>query len=65
MANRLFGPHSNDIGPFFVSTVAVPLGAVALFLLAWGLMGMTDRGRMTWARLVYAVPVVGTLVRIT
>jgi type II secretory pathway component PulF len=51
------------LGRYPIPTVALPLGTFALFVLAWGLMRMTDRGRMTWARLVYAVPVVGTLVR--
>jgi type II secretory pathway component PulF len=44
-------------------TIAVPVTVAALVLLAWLLMGMTDRGRQAWAQIVYAVPVIGTLVR--
>lgn len=51
------------LGRHPLPTIAIPVGTIALFLLAWGLMGMTDRGRLGWARIVYAVPVVGTLIR--
>jgi type II secretory pathway component PulF len=46
-----------------IPTAAIPLAAVVFLIFAWGMMRLTDRGRRAWARIVYAVPVVGTLIR--
>jgi type II secretory pathway component PulF len=43
--------------------VGVPAAAVAAVLLLWLVQRLTPAGRRMWARLVYAVPVVGTLLR--
>src|SRR5438045_113259 len=51
------------LGRHPIPPVAVPVGIVALVFLAWLLPGLTDRGRVAWARVVYAVPAVGTLIR--
>jgi type II secretory pathway component PulF len=51
------------LGRHPVPTIVIPAAFVAALLLAWGLMRLTDRGRRAWARLVYAVPVIGTLIR--
>jgi type II secretory pathway component PulF len=51
------------LGRYPLPTLAVPVGIVVMILLAWGLMSMSAHGRLAWARIVYAVPVVGTLIR--
>ncbi|HEY1381184.1 MAG TPA: type II secretion system F family protein [Gemmataceae bacterium] len=42
---------------------AVPVAVVATVFLTWLVTRWTPAGRRAWARLVYSVPVVGTLVR--
>jgi type II secretory pathway component PulF len=51
------------IGRHPVPVLAVPLGLVTLGLIFWTMLRMSPRGRMVWARLVYSVPVIGTLIR--
>jgi type II secretory pathway component PulF len=46
-----------------VPVIAIPVAVVAGLILAWALMRATPRGQQTWARLVYSIPVIGTLVR--
>jgi type II secretory pathway component PulF len=46
-----------------VPLVVVPIALAAGLVLAWALLRATPRGRQTWARLIYSVPVIGTLVR--
>ena len=46
-----------------VPVLAVPLGIVIVVLVARMMLGMTPRGRQTWARVVYSMPVIGTLIR--
>jgi type II secretory pathway component PulF len=52
-----------SLGRHPVPTIAAPLAATVFLVFAWGLMRLTERGRRAWARIVYAVPVVGTLIR--
>jgi type II secretory pathway component PulF len=51
------------LGRHPLPTILVPVGVVVALFVAWAMMHMTDRGRQGWARLVYALPVVGTLIR--
>ncbi len=51
---------SRHPGAYIVAPVLAVVGAVVLIRAA---LGGTERGRCYWARAVYAVPVVGTLVR--
>jgi type II secretory pathway component PulF len=46
-------------------TIAITVLAalIAGFLLTWGLLRMSPRGQFVWARIVYSVPVIGTLIR--
>jgi type II secretory pathway component PulF len=41
----------------------VPLALVGGFLLIWMLLRLTERGRRAWTRILYSVPIVGTLIR--
>jgi type II secretory pathway component PulF len=43
--------------------LAIPLGIIVVILLLRLYLKNTDRGRRAWARFVYALPIVGTLIR--
>jgi type II secretory pathway component PulF len=43
--------------------LGVPVALLAGAVLLWGLLGMSPRGQITWTRIVYSIPVIGTLIR--
>jgi type II secretory pathway component PulF len=51
------------VGAHPIPVIVVPLALAAVVLLTRLMLGMTPRGREMWARLVYSLPVVGTLIR--
>jgi type II secretory pathway component PulF len=51
------------VGAHPLPVLAVPIALVVLVLLVRMMLGMTPRGRQMWARLIYSIPVIGTLIR--
>jgi type II secretory pathway component PulF len=51
------------LGRYPIPTITVPVALLAGVLLLWGMSRLTARGRQMWTRIIYAVPVIGTLMR--
>jgi type II secretory pathway component PulF len=51
------------VGRHPIPAVVVPVALVVGAVLAWGLMQMSPHGRLLWTRIVYSIPVIGTLIR--
>jgi type II secretory pathway component PulF len=51
------------LGRHPLPTIAVPIAIVTAFVLTWSMMQMSPHGRHARARLVYSIPVIGTLIR--
>jgi type II secretory pathway component PulF len=43
--------------------LGLPVALITGCLMLWGLLQMTPRGQLVWARIVYSIPVIGTLIR--
>ncbi len=43
--------------------LGLPIALLAGAMLLWGLLRMSPHGRMVWTRIVYSIPVIGTLIR--
>jgi type IV pilus assembly protein PilC len=51
------------LGRHPLPVLAVPVAMTTVVLMAWLTLRLSPRGRQAWARVIYSIPVVGTLIR--